>query len=812
MIESIDSKRAGPIPVSDAASRTSSRWDTREMSWEELSAKLREPVRLRVTSARLRAAPEEERHALKDVGGWVGGRCRSGSRKSADVLDVRVIRLDMDAAPSDWRGKVRAGLRGFTFLAHTTASHRPEHPRVRVVVPLLRPISPEEYGFLSRRIAADIGPDYWPDRTTFRHNQMSFWPSIPSDGEFLVEEGSGRIADPDAILAANPGWEDLSSWPLHPERPGAASSSRAEDPTAKRGWVGAFCRAYDVHAAIATFLPSAYVRGSSPDRYSHVSGSLRNGLVVYDGGRFAYSHHALSDPAAGRLVNSWDLVRIHLYLELDAKTRSDTPTNRLPSYLRMVDLARGDADVLRRMAAERVASEGDFEVLAGGGPAPSGAPTRGEETWFASLALDGEALPKRTLRNLCLILRNDRRLSGIVRLDLMAGVVRLLDAWGGSVSAVAGSSERSRPSPGEELSDRRVSELRVAMEALWRREWSSDACLEALRLVAADDGYHPVRALLDGFEWDGIPRLDRWLVDLCGAEDSEYVRQSGRKFLCAAIARIRSPGCKFDHMLLLHGEQGTGKSSACRTLALEDRFFAELRTVDPRVAAETISGIWWVEMSELDALSRSDANAFKAFVTVQADRFRPAYGRVVEVRPRTCVVIGTTNEVEVLKDQSGNRRFWPIHTGKIDVASLRAQAPQLYAEADRAYASGESLWLEGEAAPAAAAEQESHRQVDPWEETIAAWLELPAAADRYDSADGGAFCEGPLVPRNRVCVQEILVECLGIPAGRQDTLSRRRVAGIMRRVPGWGPSDGRPAVMRFGRYGSQRGWNRQPAG
>ncbi|MDX1450541.1 MAG: virulence-associated E family protein, partial [Acidimicrobiia bacterium] len=344
------------------------------------------------------------------------------------------------------------------------------------------------------------------------------------------------------------------------------------------------------------------------------------------------------------------------------------------------------------------------------------------------------------------------------------------------------------------------------IERVHRRDWSAKAVNEALQRVAGERAYHPILDRLDALEWDGTPRLDTWLIDHAEAPDNEYVRQASRKLLVAAVARLRRPGCKWDHMLLLHGSQGAGKSTLCRDLALDDRWFAELRSVDPKVAAETIGGVWIVEMCELEAFDRSEISTLKAFVTIQTDRYRPAYGRNVEVRPRSCVVIGTTNEVEVLRDATGNRRFWPVHVGEIDTEGLRAVVEQLYAEADVLYGLGESLWLEGDAVELAKAEQESHRQTDPWEERIATWLSQPVSPDRYDGQGEAMFGEGS-AERDRVCVQEILDDCLSIQVRDQHSGVRRRIGTIMRRMEGW---DG-PKSIRFGvRYGVQRGWERIP--
>lgn len=331
MITSIDNARLQNIFISTADSRESRRWITREVTWSELVAKLKTPRRLQITTERFKSLSKEERHAIKDAGGYVAGKCSSASRKASNVKDVQLLRLDADAAPIDWQEKFAKALEGHVWFAHTTANHQAKAPRVRIVIPLSRAVTSEEYSYISRRVAEKIDPDAFPDNTTFRHNQIMFWPAVPSDAEFIVVEGTGRVFDVDALLASSSNWQDVSTWPFAPENGTYTAGILQQDPLEKRGWIGAFCRTYNIYKAIETFLHGTYIPGSSPNRFSYAKGSLRNGLVIYDGGRWAFSHHALSDPGAGKLLNSWDIVRIHLYGDLDLKVGENVPIGRYPS-------------------------------------------------------------------------------------------------------------------------------------------------------------------------------------------------------------------------------------------------------------------------------------------------------------------------------------------------------------------------------------------------------------------------------------------------------------------------------------------------
>lgn len=246
---------------------------------------------------------------------------------------------------------------------------------------------------------------------------------------------------------------------------------------------------------------------------------------------------------------------------------------------------------------------------------------------------------------------------------------------------------------------------------------------DAVLVAAHATPFHPVRQYLDGLAWDGVERLNLWLEDLAGVERSSYSEAVGRRWLISAVARIYSPGCQADHILILEGRQGVGKSRLLRTLA-DPWFGDELDVMGSKDAAMQTRGVWLVEIAELDSLRHSDLSKTKAFVTRSVDRFRPPYGRFVEEHPRGCVFAGSVNDSQYLRDESGNRRFWPVRCAEIDLQAARASRDQLWAEAVVAYRAGEPWWLNREKETTEAeAEQESRYQEDSWEEQIATALE-----------------------------------------------------------------------------------------
>lgn len=271
----------------------------------------------------------------------------------------------------------------------------------------------------------------------------------------------------------------------------------------------------------------------------------------------------------------------------------------------------------------------------------------------------------------------------------------------------------------------------AAMTRLWLRvdeQFCFRPAKEFFWAVVEDSArrefFHPVRDYLDSLEWDGVPRVDRWLVEHGGAEDTPYVRAVGALTLIAAARRVRQPGCKFDEMLVLESEQGTDKSSALRALAVSDDWFSDdlpLNAESQRVI-EALAGHWIVEAAELKGMRKGDVEHLKAFLSRAVDRARPAYGRLLKNVPRQCVIVGTTNSSQYLRDSTGNRRFWPVKVTRFDLDALRRDRDQLWAEAAAREASGESIRLDPSLYGAAAEVQENRRVEDPYVQTLAAVL------------------------------------------------------------------------------------------
>lgn len=310
--------------------------------------------------------------------------------------------------------------------------------------------------------------------------------------------------------------------------------------------------------------------------------------------------------------------------------------------------------------------------------------------------------------NVALILGNDRRWKGVIAYDSFSSKIRKLKTppYGGA------------PGDWSDLDDVRVTLWLADVYGLCVK---SATVLEAVNAVAHDNAFHPVRQFLDGLAWDGTPRLEQWLQNHLGVTDSEYARRVGKRWMVSAVARVFSPGCKADSVLILEGLQGAGKSTSMSVLGGE-WFMDTPFNLGDKDGYQAIRGKWIVELGELDAFNKAESTRAKQFFSASVDTYRESYGRRVLDVPRQCVFVGTTNQDEYLKDDTGNRRYWPVTCTRVDIEGLRASREQLWAEAVAAYRAGDVWWVERDEAELFAAEQDKRYQADMWEEPIIHYL------------------------------------------------------------------------------------------
>ena len=787
------------ITITVGASRNSTDWRPQVLLISELWERLRVPQRSTETVAEYLAMTKGQQDQLKDVGGYVSGTLNGPRRKASSVTGRDVITLDLDNIPNGSTDAVCARVEalGCGYCIYSTRKHRPDAPRLRVLIPLDRTCTPDEYEPLARKMAEIIGMDL-ADPSTFEASRLMYWPSCCADGQYIYYTADKPLLSVDGLLAAYADWRDVVSWPTHPgATPTARLAAKQGDPEAKPGVVGAFCRVYDIQAAMAAFLPGAYSETTHPDRFTFCQGSTYGGAVLYDGGKFLYSHHA-TDPCGGRLVNAFDLVRLHRFGDEDDSAEPGTPVNRLPSYNAMCHLAAQDSKVTGLLMQERwEKATAGFEAV------EQPADPQGED-WRTKLQYNKNGVPQGTIDNAWLILENDPALAGKFALNQFAGRGEVLG-----------------PLPWNRSGQRRPWEDNDNAGLYWFMEKaysisSNGKIDDALSLHSAKHAFNDVQAYLNGLTWDGVDRLDTLFVDYLGAEDSDYTRAVTRKAFVAAVARAMEPGAKFDQMVILSGPQGLGKSTLLDKMS-KGWFNDSIRTFEGKEASELLQGVWIVEVAELDAFRRTDVSRIKQFISQRADRFRAAYGRHVKEMPRCCVFFGTTNSAEYLTDRTGNRRFWPVNVGvepaRLSVwKDLPGNIDQLWAEAVVRWRWGEPLYITGDLEERARAQQEGHRETDFTEGMILEWLEkeVPEDWQGWSIDRRKAFWNGQvagdikLVPRDRICAVEVWCELLGRDPSQAKNCDSAKINGVIESTGKWGQR----GPIRCGPYGVQRGSKR----
>ena len=780
--------------ISTGNSRMEKRWNNVEMELDEFIERISHTIRTAETVEQYMKMTKAKQDAIKDVGGFVGGRLKGGRRKKGCVEYRTIITLDIDHAVPGVIEQIEM-LYNYCCFIYSTHKHTPENPRLRLVIILSRPVSPDEYVAVARKVAEDIGIEMFDD-TTYEPSRLMYWPSTSADGEFLFRDIEGEPLNPDDVLSRYKDWRDSSEWPVSSRQQNIVQREmrKQADPLTKDGVIGAFCRTYTIEDAIAAFLPDVYQPSAMPGRYDYIPADSQAGVVIYEG-KFAYSHHA-TDPACGKLMNAFDMVRIHRFGEMDEKVAEGTEAVKLPSFSAMSEFAVSDENVKMTIAGERMEkAEKEFS---------------GEnEDWLKQLEYEKRStVVKNTLRNLLLILNNDEKLKGIVFNQLSDGM------------EIKGEVPWEHPSRFWRDADdaQLISYVDLTYGTFSARNYDI-----AVTKVADDRSYHPIREFLSSLpEWDKVPRVDTILVDFLGASDNAYVRAVTRKTLCGAIARVMNPGCKFDTMLVLNGPQGKGKSTLISKLCGE--WFNDsllLNDTKDKTAAEKLQGYWILEIGELAGLKKTEIETLRGFLSRQNDIYRASFGRRATPHPRQCVFIGTTNaENGYLRDTAGNRRFWPVKTpGDAARASwemTEEEIRQIWAEALVRYKEGEPLHLDNELAGMALKEQQIAMEVDEREGMVRDYLEMPLP-ERWDKMDifdrrnyicGSEFGgerEPGVRKRERVCNMEIWCECFGKERGNLKRQDANEISAIMANIEGWKKADNK---VRFPIYGIVRGYCR----
>lgn len=788
-------KYDGVLEIATGFSANTKVWKNTKARWSKLVAKLSEATKTNETYIQFMRASKADQGKIKDVGGYVGGYLDKGLRRKGSVLYKQLVTLDIDYSHPEfwWDFQMLYDCAAVIHATHKSSETKPRH---RLIIPLSREVTVEEYQAIARRIAGDLNIELF-DQSTFEPERLMFWPSVSKDVKYYFEFQDGPWLDADYVLSLYDDWHDTTEWPTASDSTDIVLNQvkKQEDPEEKKGIVGTFCRTYGIEQAIETFLPDIY-EPAGDGRYTYKLGSTAAGLIVYDD-KFAYSHHG-TDPAGGRLCNAFDLVRIHKYGHLD--TGKEKTDQDKASFKAMEEFATKDSAVKHQIADEKFA-EAKFDFAT---ELPED--TESDDTWIEQLEANTKGEYNNSATNINLIVQNDRFLKGAFKLNLFDSKRYILKSvpW-------------RKIEAEEPMRDVDYSGVRNYIECVYGIV-SSQKIDDALALDVEKHSFHPICEYIKSLSWDGVERIDTLLIDYFGANDNSYTRAAIRKTLCAAVARVFHPGTKFDMVLVLVGKQGTYKSTFVRKLGM-DWFSDTFSTFQGKESFEQLRGAWLIEMAELSGLKKAEVETIKQFISKCDDMYRPAFGRTVETYRRQCVFFGTTNDSDFLHDSSGNRRFNPVNVD-IEKASksvindlTQEEVDQIWAEAYYLVQNGEKLYFDDEESELAKESQVEHSALDERRGLVENYLNrlLPNDWDKKDLYDRRSWLDDPLADagtcqRDFVCTAEIWCECLGKDKNDMTRYNTKDINSLMASLPEW---EFVSSTKNFPIYGKQRFYKRK---
>lgn len=647
--------------------------------------------------------------------GWSPAIFAGDRRAKAGVEAVFALVLDYEAAEGEAPTSLDDALdlwRGCLGLLHTSYSHTPERPRFRVIVALSRAVTGAEYGLLWRWAAtrcAEAGHQI--DEACRDPSRLWFLPAVPPGGEATYQSRAldGGPLDVDAALGEQ---REREAPPPPPAPRPRASAAPAEGYGPER-----FC--------------ARALEGAVDDVRRAPKGSRHNVI------------RAKAYQLAG-LLHTGALTADQIETALLGATRAagwaDEPKTAATIRDQIKAGARAPRQVPELRHTPRAASN-DAPAAAAAPPAAGDPVTPTDDTDWHALLISRRGEVTSDLANLMAILEHDDHWRGRLRYNEARQQIEV---------------DCSRS-----WQDHDDTDAAVWFQRNWKLRARPETVCQAVQALAQRQRCNPLASWLQGLRWDGVARLDTWLTRYAGAKDAAYTRAAGACWLRSAVARALQPGVKADAMLVLEGLQEAGKSSLFRIIGGE-YFTDDVHDLASKDAVMAISRAWIVELPELSSLGRAEVELIKAFLSRQVDRIRPPYGRAIVEMPRRCIFGGTTNRADYLKDDTGNRRFWPVGVGLVDLAALEADREQLLAEAVASWLGGAPLYLPREVRADHAEAVEERRQEDPWETEIARWL----------------------VGRTWATSAEVLGSALQIPTDRWSRSDQMRAGQVLARL-GW---------------------------
>ncbi len=661
----------------------------------------------------------------KNEKSYLPGELKDHYRKNVNVINRSMLTLDLDGAQEGGFEALCGFLSDFYYFWHTTYSHSEEKPSYRVLVPLAEPVTPGQYGDLVRQIiAANLKASI--DGSSAKPAQIMFTPACKDPFSYDYGVHEGKLADGAQWLSSANGGEAVV--PL-------ARVQRRVAPEDAPGIVGQFNRVYpDLDELIETFeLPYEYDGVTGRYRYTGSSASATPGMrEIEENPGYYYSWHA-HDPAAGYAQNAFDLVRIHKFGHLDEDYKG--PVNRAPSYTACRDFLDTHEGFKKRANAE--VYEAVVHNIAKSAEGETNVPAKASQErethtnvevltteeidntqWVSQLEVDrktGKFVD--SLRNLTLIFDNDPKMKGV--------------GWceRGEYFTEADPHNWPDTKRSPKLTENQKVLLRNRYENIYGLKVSPERLVQIFAERKAVNSFDPVRIYLESLHWDGNKRMETCLP---GVEDTEYNRMVARKVLLAAVARTFEPGVKVDEALILVGPEGTGKSSWIKEMS--KGFSVEFQNIESKDTVQILSETWIAMAEESEVVAKSDFNRLKSFLTQTSDTYRVPYAVEPETRLRRWVVWGSTNDMELLRERDGNRRFLMVECVRPrDFDLLTPEyVDQIWAEAVHAYLMGESHVMNSCERELAHSAREQHIHSDALTESIAEHLRLPITSDWHE--------------------------------------------------------------------------------
>lgn len=694
----------------------------------------------------------------KEAGNYIFGEIEGERRNKSSVVSRCVITLDVDFPDSGFIDRVQNVFDGYAYALHSTFSSTKEKPRYRLVMPLSEKVGPAKYTELCYGVMALLGNTCF-DPTTAQHERYMFLPATNGEGYVVItREGKALEIDNAMLQGAN----TFGKTPRE-------SARKRKDPKTLKGVVGLFCKAYQDWAELVRVFELPYEQVSANRFHLNGAKSEAGMAPIAENPGFVYSYHA-NDPAGGRAMNAFDLVRVHKFGHLDAG-KDGVPLNRLPSTKAMNELAANDERVKKLQSAEILKAFSE-EI--------------NDETdntsWVEGLSRNKFGPVENTIQNLDLITAHDPIFKGIV-----------LNVRGMTMELTPGSYPwRDVRKNDTQLDDYDFSSIMLHLERTYRLRISENQLRHVLRDLVQERKHDFVQEYLEGLEWDGTPRVE---FALPGVEDSPHTRLVARKVLVAAVARTFEPGIKWDNMLMIYGREGIGKSWWIEKMSRG--WYNSLDEIGNKDTLMKMGKSWIVTADEGHSLRAADFNKLKEFLTQRKDEYRAPFAATVSSYPRRSVIWGTTNDPAFLRRQDGNRRFLIVHAkNKVDFDALTDEyINQVWAEAVHLWRAGEKLHFTAEETELLNEARAPYVQEDPLTGLVQKYADtsVPAGWDdmtlderlewRANASTG--FAPAGTETITSLSALQVWCEVMGRRIGEHSVRDMADIQRVLRTLPGW---------------------------